>query len=101
MAKLTRRMFLARASIGTAAVGAMAGGLAGGLGALPRLVGLGGRRQGGPAIARGATVRSEAMVAHVRNFTTGEVALMVGTREIVYRDPELVAHLVGTARRAG
>jgi hypothetical protein len=41
------------------------------------------------------------MVAHVRNANTGEVALMVGTREIIYRDPGLVARLVGAARQSG
>ncbi|HVS48140.1 MAG TPA: hypothetical protein VHJ99_04485 [Candidatus Dormibacteraeota bacterium] len=85
-----------------AALGAVAGGIAGGLVAVPRLAGAVGRARGGPAIARGVTtVQPEAMVAHVRNVTTGEVALLVGTREIIYRDPALVARLVGAARQSG
>ena len=102
MAQLTRRRFIAQASMGAAAVGALAGGIAGGLVGLPHLAGAVGRTRVGPATARGTTaVQPEAMVAHVRNFTTGEVALLVGTREIIYRDPALVARLVGAARQSG
>jgi hypothetical protein len=102
MAPLTRRRFLAQASISAAALGAVAGGIASGLVAVPRLAAAVRRSRGGPAIARGTTtLQPEAMVAHVRNANTGEVALMVGTREIIYRDPGLVARLVGAARQSG
>jgi hypothetical protein len=40
------------------------------------------------------------VVAHVRNASTGEVAVMVGTSEVVYRDPQLVGRLLAAARRA-
>jgi hypothetical protein len=49
---------------------------------------------------RGATVM-EPMVVHVRNTATGEVALLVGTQELVYRDHALVARVVQAARQAG
>ncbi len=95
MSRLTRRKFLAQASLGAAA----AGGLATGLVAVPRLVGLARQTSETPAAALGSAL-SEPVVAHVRNLTTGEVAVMIGTREVVYRDPELVARLVGSARRS-
>jgi hypothetical protein len=41
------------------------------------------------------------MLVHVRNVATGELAMMVGTRELIYRDPELVQRLVTTAVSAG
>jgi hypothetical protein len=43
----------------------------------------------------------EPLVVHVRNATAGEMSLMVGTQELVYRDPDLVARLVRTANSAG
>jgi hypothetical protein len=39
-------------------------------------------------------------VLHVRNLSTGEVAILVGTREIVYHDPELIKRLVKATRRS-
>ena len=102
MAPVTRRRFLAKASMSAAALGALAGGIASGLVAVPRLAGALGRVRGTTATARGTTTNQpEAMVAHVRNAKTGEVALLVGTREIIYRDPGLVARLVGAARQSG
>lgn len=40
------------------------------------------------------------VVAHVQNASSGEVALLFGTREFVYRDPALVSRLLAGARRA-
>ncbi len=40
------------------------------------------------------------MLIHVRDVATAEVSMMVGTRELIYRDPELVARLVPTAQSA-
>jgi hypothetical protein len=39
------------------------------------------------------------MVIHVRNVAIAEIAVLVGTQEFVYRDPELVARLVKTAKQ--
>jgi hypothetical protein len=41
------------------------------------------------------------MLVHVRDLATGEVAMMVGSQELIYRDPELVSRLVRTAATAG
>jgi hypothetical protein len=40
------------------------------------------------------------VVAHVANASTGEIAVMVGTTEVAYRDPQLVGRLLAAARRA-
>jgi hypothetical protein len=37
---------------------------------------------------------AEPLVAHVRDLTTGEISLMVGEREIIFRDPGLVVRLL-------
>jgi hypothetical protein len=42
----------------------------------------------------------EPMLVHVRDAAAGQVTLLVGTSELVYRDPLLVARLVEAARRA-
>ncbi len=42
----------------------------------------------------------EPMVVHVRDVATAEIAVLVGTHEFIYRDPELVARLVQTAQQA-
>lgn len=89
MGKLTRRTFLARASVAAAAA-------TGGAAALADLA-----TSAVPAAAAGPTVRAatqtrgEPLVAHVRSIATGEVAVMMGTREVVYRDRALVARLLG------
>jgi hypothetical protein len=41
----------------------------------------------------------EPMVVHVRDVATAEIAVLVGTQEFIYRDPELVARLVQTAQQ--
>ena len=40
------------------------------------------------------------VVAHVRDASTGDVSIMVGDREVVSRDPQLVGHLLAAARQA-
>jgi len=40
------------------------------------------------------------MLVHVRDVANAEIAMMVGTRELIYRDPELVSRLVQTAATA-
>jgi hypothetical protein len=89
MAKLTRRGFIRRTSIGAATIGALA--------AAPGLA----AAQASPR-ARISDLSTaelhEPLVAHVRNAALGEIALLVGTREVIVRDPELVVRLVKAAR---
>jgi hypothetical protein len=95
MAELTRRSFLTHASIG---VGVAGGALAGGLTALPRWaeIPLGAAQI--PAAA--ATEPVQGLIAHVRDFSTGEIAIMVGTREVIHRDRSLAARLMDAAHQS-
>ena len=106
MADVSRRGFLTQMSITTGV------GIAGGLG-LHKLLGSGAPSTTQvsaptPAVTPAsalAAVRSSLegitlagpMVVHVRDLATAEVAMMVGTQEVIYRDPELVSRLVKTA----
>ena len=103
---VTRRRLLTQLSVTTGL------GVAGGLGLHKLLVADGAPRAntGSPrptALERTASVPAldsvalaEPMLIHVRDVATGEIALMVGTRELIYRDPELVSRLVRTAASA-
>ena len=88
MAELTRRRFLTYTSLGAAGVAAaVVGGVelvstAGGAGA-------------------GSGPHAEPIVLMVRDASQGEVALMVGTSERIYRDRDLVGRLVGAAAQVG
>jgi hypothetical protein len=43
-----------------------------------------------------ATV-SEPLIVHIRDASSGEVSVLRGTSEVVYRDPELVRRVVRAA----
>lgn len=90
MDKLTRRGFFKRASVGVATTGMLA--------ATPAFLSVAETPEA-PAAAELAatTVVPETLVAHVRDFASGEVGLLVGTQEIIYRDTELVARLLRAA----
>ena len=89
MGELTRRRFLATSSVGLTAA-------------------LGTALVAGPPLARLRTTDApswpasfaEPMVVHVRDVSTGEIALLVGTTQVVYRDRELVQRLLTAARQA-
>jgi hypothetical protein len=89
--KLSRRTLLFRASAGAAAAGALV--------TAPQLL------QSAVAAERGqkaaptgaqppASSSAEPVVAYVRDQSRGEVALYIGTREIIRHDPELVRRLL-------
>ena len=89
MGQLTRRTFLARASIATAAV-------TGGAAVISSIPASAiSAATATPAVRGVAPSVGEPLVAHVRNVATGEVAVLMGTREVVYRDRALVARLLG------
>ena len=92
----TRRWFLAQTSLGAGAAAVVAT-------AAPRL---------GPIVAAAPPAEPDApptglpldqpLVVHLRDAATAELAVMVGTQEIVYRDPEIVARLLkAVGRTAG
>jgi hypothetical protein len=106
MPDVTRRGFLTQVSVATGI------GLAGGLG-LHKVLLAGGGSPPSPspshtallapstasltAPAMDSVTLAGPMLVHVRDLATAEVAMMVGTQELVYRDPELVSRLVRTA----
>jgi hypothetical protein len=87
MTKLTRRGFLAKTSIGAAALGALI--------AFPNW-GKADHAEAAPELV--STKKLDGLiVAHVRNVSKGEIALMIDTRAIVFRDRALVARLIRRA----
>jgi hypothetical protein len=86
MDKLTRRIFFKQASVSIATTGMLA--------AAPTLTTVVETPEAPAAAEVAATVVPETLVAHIRDFASGEVGLMVGTQEIIYRDTELVARLL-------
>jgi hypothetical protein len=91
MAELTRRSFITRTSMGVAG-GVLAGALA------TEMVRPGAEQLGGLQLPSNAAA-TEPLIAHVRDLKTGEIALMVGTREVIYKDRELAARLAVAAHK--
>ena len=95
MASISRRMFLKRGGTGVAAAGLLAA-----IPPFPRAPGLRAGRRRSTATAsphpagRGA---SGPLVVHIPDPRTGEVHLMVGSREVIRKDSALVARLVREA----
>ena len=89
MAKVTRRTFL------STTVGAAGGAAAMGLLAGPSTLVEAAQNV---ADASDGPVSREPMTAYVRDAATGEVSVMVGHREIVTKDPQLIRRLQRAAR---
>jgi len=83
MSDLSRRAFMSRAAAATAAGVAATSGIV----ALPGLLDL--------------SPVGQDVIAHVQDASTGDVLLLVGTTEVTYHDPQLVARLLKGARTAG
>jgi hypothetical protein len=90
MSDLTRRGFLTRGSIGVAVAGALA--------VVPGLASL--RPLTGVPISGSRSWNDEPLVAHVRDLASGEIALLVGTNQIIIRDRHLALRLHAAARPA-
>ena len=41
-----------------------------------------------------AVTLSDPLIAHVSDIASGEISLLVGTQEIIFRDPQLVMRLL-------
>jgi hypothetical protein len=87
--KLTRRGFFRQTSVSVGTIGALA--------AFPLLETVPEAPEVSEPLLTAAET-AEPMLAHVRDFATGEISLMVGTREIIYRDADLVTRLLKAAR---
>lgn len=88
MSDLSRRGFLTRGSIGVALAGALV--VVPGLATvrnLPAATGSGSQS--------GST---EPLVAHVRDLASGEIALLIGTDQVIVRDRDLALRLYAAAR---
>lgn len=90
MAKLARRGFLKRTTASVATIGVMA--------SMPTAL---------TAIAEAPQVAETTetdlsslslaegpVIAHISNLATGEISLLSGTQEVVFRDPDLVMRLL-------
>lgn len=88
MTKLTRRSFLQQTPVSAATLSLLP--------AMPDLAAAPhSPRTVAPQLAATAT---GSMVIHVNDVATGEMTLLVGAREVVLRDPRLVARFVEAAR---
>ena len=92
MAKLTRRGLLKQTSIGVAGVATL-----GVLTAVPPLAAVAAPAEH-TVMDQSTAAHSGTMVVHVRNFSTGEIGVMYGEKEVVFRDPALVTRLLQAAR---
>ena len=91
MAKLARRGFLKRTTASVATLGVMASVPTAALTALteaPQVTETAGTDLSSLSLAEGP------VIAHISNLATGEVSLLSGTQEIVFRDPDLVMRLL-------
>lgn len=86
----SRRSFLQQAGFGAVAVGAVT--VAPGL-----FVGTGKSESVPTAGGAADPVLEEPLLAHVRDAHTGEIALLIGSREVVCHDRDLVARLIRAA----
>lgn len=88
MTNLTRRSFLQRTPVTAATLTVLP--------VMPALAAIG--RQPRAAAPRSSSMGSSSMVIHVNDVAKGEMTLLVGARQVVLRDPRLVAHLIEAVR---
>ncbi|HYY30042.1 MAG TPA: twin-arginine translocation signal domain-containing protein [Chthoniobacterales bacterium] len=90
MTDLNRRSFLKQTSVGAVTLGLLS--------SVPALAVISESPQDRiPGVT--ATAVHGPLIAHVSDVDTGEVALLLGSREIIFRDPQLVARLMKAARQ--
>ena len=99
--RVSRRLLLRHGTLGAAALGVvsavpgLSGLLTGASSAAPEVTGA--ASETAPEAASLGAVDGP-LVAHITNAATGDVSLFVGEREIPFRDPTLVQHLLRSAR---
>ena len=89
MTKLNRRKFFRQTSAGAISMGVLT--------VMPVIAA---KAQSAEAVSvdSGNAALNEPMFVHIKNGSTGEISLMVGTREIIINDQEVVKRLVRAAR---
>ena len=91
MTKLTRRSFLKQTSASAAT-----------LSLLPGMPALAAFSHSPEAVMPELSAEfTSPMVVHVSDVATGEITLFVGAQEIVFRDPQIIMHLIKAARQGG
>jgi hypothetical protein len=91
MKELTRRRFLTRSSVGVAFAGALA--------VVPFMATAMKHPGASPRLAGGVATAAGPLVAHVRDFATGEIAFLVGSQRFIVRDPDLAVRLHAAAAK--
>ncbi|HLX40636.1 MAG TPA: hypothetical protein VKR42_08885 [Ktedonobacteraceae bacterium] len=89
MSKLSRRRFFKQTSATAATFGVLA--------ALPTMAATEAPVEV-PAAEASIADFTEPLMAHVSDLASGEISLLMGTREIIFRDPQLVMRLLQAAR---
>ncbi len=94
MAKLSRRGFLGQTTASMATIGVLA--------AVPQLAATSDLPETSAAALSTAEMSAAdlagPLVAHVSDLASGEIALLVGTQEVIVRDPGLVMRLLNLVR---
>jgi hypothetical protein len=96
MAKQTRRGFLRQATVGVASAGVITTLAA----CAPNTADASSMTATGAAETNGSTTLLNSqlpegpIIAHIHNASNGEISILFGTREIVYRDSDIVARLL-------
>lgn len=90
MAKLSRRGFFKQTSASAATFGVLA--------AFPAMAAATEAPEAAPAVEASAADLTEPLMAHVSDLASGEISVLMGTREVIFRDPELVMRLLQAAR---
>jgi hypothetical protein len=95
MSGITRRTLFKRTSAGVAALGALAA-VGHGLSSPGAEAAQTTHGTAAGALTPAASARTavEPIIAHVRDYATGEIAIFAGTREIVVHDTALVSRLL-------
>lgn len=92
MSPVSRRTFLRQASMGAAAVGVAA--------AVPGFLRHGSKKvsQSAAAVPAGRMVQEGPLVAHIDDVNSGEITVMVGTRQVSYQNHELARRLLSATQ---
>jgi hypothetical protein len=98
MGEFSRRTFLVRGSVTAAAAG-----LAVALPGMPAVLSTAETEAPeatgeATAVTEEAGILSQPLVAHVKDLSTGEMALFMGDSEVTFRDPQLANRLFRAAR---
>ena len=90
MTKVSRRGFFKQTSATAATFGVLA--------AFPAMATVSEAPAEAPAAEAAVTDMTEPIMAHVSDLASGEISVLMGTREVVFRDPQLVMRLLQAVR---